>query len=256
MSRLTARCGCTFVLRFYVRAPMRGPRYACPTVVWCPLSLNSACGRSRSLRLIRSRRMYTRARSPHHPPSPDTATHTDNDTPASGSSSSSWDDSKVVALQLIGVIMSDFLMSKITHCLCSHIRATILWPKIGHPRPISERACLVSLERAWFTVCWISGMGELVTAMAIMLARNPVRLAPREGYAILSLLAWCWNPVRVNDVALAVFVVDVFVVDIVLLQHGYHVFGCVHHIDMCLTFLLYQYRSCESEANAIMERVE
>lgn len=41
-----------------------------------------------------------------------------------------------------------------------------------------------------------------------------------------------------------------------LLQHGYHIFGCVHHIDMCLTFLLYQYRSCESEANAtMMERV-
>ena len=137
---------------------MRGLRYACPTVVWCPLSLNSACGRSRSLRLIRSRRTYARARSPHHPPSPDTATHTDNDTLVSGSSSSSWDDSKVVALQSIGAIMSDFLMSKITHCPCSHIRAAILRSKIGHPGPISERACLISLERAWFTARRISGM--------------------------------------------------------------------------------------------------
>ena len=178
MSWLTARCGCTFILRFYVRVLMRGPRYACPTVVWCPLSLNSACGRSRSLRLIHSRRMYARACSPHHPPSPDTATHTDDDTLALGSSSSSWDESKVVALQSIGAIMSDFLMLKITHCPCSHICVAILWPKIGHPRPISEHACLVSLERAWFTARRISGMGELVTAMAIMLVRNPVRLAP------------------------------------------------------------------------------
>ena len=51
------------------------------------------------------------------PSSPDTATHTDDvDTLASDSSSaSSWDDSKVVALQSIGAIMSDFLMSKIIH---------------------------------------------------------------------------------------------------------------------------------------------
>ena len=145
-------------MRFYVRAPMCGLRYACSTVVWCPLSLNSACGRSRSLHLIRSHRMYARARSPHHPPSPNTATHTNNNTLASGSSSSSWDDSKVIALQSIGAIMSDFLMSKITHCPCLHIRATILWPKIRHPRPISKCACLVSLEHAWFTVCQISGM--------------------------------------------------------------------------------------------------
>ena len=158
MSQLTAHCGCTFILRFYVCAPMRGPRYACPTVVWCPLSLNSACGRSCSLRLIRSHRMYARARSPHHPPSPDTTTHTDNDTLVSGSSSSSWDDSKVVALQSIGAIMSDFLMLKITHCPCLHIRAAILRSKIGHPGPISERACLVSLECAWFTARQISGM--------------------------------------------------------------------------------------------------
>ena len=183
-------------MRFYVRVLMRGPRYACPTVVWCPLSLNSACGRSRSLRLIHSRCMYARACSPHHPPSPDTATHTDDNTLALGSSSSSWDELKVVALQSIGAIMSDFLMLKImsdflmlkimsdflmlkiTHCPCSHICVAILWPKIGHPRPISEHACLVSLERAWFTARRILGMGELVTAMAIMLVRNPVRLAP------------------------------------------------------------------------------
>ena len=137
MSWLTARCGCTFVLRFYVHAPMRGPRYACLTVVWCPLSLNSACGRSRSLRLIRSRCTYARARSPHHPPNPDTTTHTGGDTLASGSSSSSWDKPKVVAIQSIGAIMSNFLMSKITDCPCSHIHVAILRPKTRHPRPIS-----------------------------------------------------------------------------------------------------------------------
>ena len=51
------------------------------------------------------------------PSSPDTATNTDDvDTLASdSSSSSSWDESKVVALQSIGAIMSDFLMSKIIH---------------------------------------------------------------------------------------------------------------------------------------------
>ena len=51
------------------------------------------------------------------PSSPDTATHTDDgDTLASDlSSSSSWDESKVVALQSIGAIMSDFLVSKIIY---------------------------------------------------------------------------------------------------------------------------------------------
>ena len=137
MSRLIACCGCTFVLRFYVCAPMHGPRYTCPTVVWCPLSLNSACGRSCSLRLIHSHHMYARACSPHHPPNSDTATHTDDDTLALGSSSSSWDKPKVVALQSISAIMSDFLMLKITHCPCLHIHVAILWPTIGHPGPIS-----------------------------------------------------------------------------------------------------------------------
>lgn len=176
---------------------MRGPRYACPTVVWCPLSLNSACGRSHSLCLICSHCTYARAHSPHHPPSPDTTTHTNNNTLALSSLSSSWDDSKVVALQSISAIMSNFLMSKITHCPCSHIYTTILRTKIGHPGPISECACLISLECTWFTTHWILGMGELVTAMGIRLAQNPVHLAPWEGYAILSLLAWHWNPVRV-----------------------------------------------------------
>ena len=51
------------------------------------------------------------------PSSPDASPHTDHvDTPTSdSSSSSSWDESKVVALQSIGAIMSDFLMSKIIH---------------------------------------------------------------------------------------------------------------------------------------------
>ena len=51
------------------------------------------------------------------PSSPDAPPHTDHvDTPTSdSSSSSSWDESKVVALQSIGAIMSDFLMSKIIH---------------------------------------------------------------------------------------------------------------------------------------------
>jgi hypothetical protein len=48
------------------------------------------------------------------PSSPDTVTRNDGmDTPASDLSS--WDESKVVALQSIGAIMSDFLMSKIVH---------------------------------------------------------------------------------------------------------------------------------------------
>jgi hypothetical protein len=51
------------------------------------------------------------------PSSPETSTHTDDvDTPGSGSlSPSSWDESKVVALQSIGAILSDFLVSKIIH---------------------------------------------------------------------------------------------------------------------------------------------
>jgi hypothetical protein len=51
------------------------------------------------------------------PSSPDTASHADDvDTLASdSSSSSSWDESKVVTLRSIGTIMSDFLMSKIIH---------------------------------------------------------------------------------------------------------------------------------------------
>jgi hypothetical protein len=51
------------------------------------------------------------------PSSPETSIHTDDvDTPASDSlSPSSWDESKVVALQSIGAILSDFLVSKIIH---------------------------------------------------------------------------------------------------------------------------------------------
>ena len=51
------------------------------------------------------------------PSSPDTATYTDDGDALTSdpSSSSSWDESKVVALQSIGAIMSDFLMSKIIH---------------------------------------------------------------------------------------------------------------------------------------------
>jgi hypothetical protein len=48
------------------------------------------------------------------PSSPDTSTHTD-DAASDLSSSSSWDDSKVVALQSIGAILSDFLVSKIIY---------------------------------------------------------------------------------------------------------------------------------------------
>ncbi len=88
------------------------------------------------------------------PSSPDTATHADDaDTLASGSpSSSSWDESKVVALQSIGAILNDFLMSKIIHLssfgevwetLVTHIRDAFLLDS----RAVSAPA-LRCLERA------------------------------------------------------------------------------------------------------------
>jgi hypothetical protein len=108
------------------------------------------------------------------PSSPDTATHTDDmDTPASdSSSSSSWDESKVVALQSIGAIMSDFLMSKIIHLpsfsavwetFVTHIRDAFLLDSRAVSAPALR--CLERALKAVTTTAVPSDAEELRTSL-------------------------------------------------------------------------------------------
>ena len=106
------------------------------------------------------------------PSSPDTVTHTeDMDTPAPDSSSS-WDESKVVALQSIGAIMSDFLMSKIIHLpsfgavwetFVTHIRDAFLLDSRAVSAPALR--CLERALKAAATVQVPSDAGPLRSSL-------------------------------------------------------------------------------------------
>jgi hypothetical protein len=93
------------------------------------------------------------------PSLPDTASHTnDVNTLAPDSSLFPWDKSKVVALQPIGAIMRDFLMSKIIHLpsfgagetFVTHIRDVFLL--VDRAISVPELRCLERALRAIVTV--------------------------------------------------------------------------------------------------------